>query len=116
MRRKGFKLEWNCFYHCWDEKEVKVFNIFYTSITDKLVKELVKKKIKNYEELYEFLRGEFFYHFCGKVEYEMLVSDLVFSEVCFKKIDVFYQIEPNLDRICEYVIRELRLDDKIFKK
>ena len=47
------------------------------------------------------------------------VGDLPYKELNlddFEKIDVWYQLEPNLDRICEYVIRELKLDFEVPKK
>lgn len=120
MRRKGFKLEYYAMCYDYDSKYVKNFNIFYQVIVDNLVKNLVKKKINNYYELYDFLTKEFMYHFWSKAEYEILVSSLhniyVKDTSYIQKIDVYEQIKPNLDLICEHVINELKLDREVFKK
>ena len=119
MRRKGFKLEYYAFEYDFNKKDLCRVNVFYNIIVENLVKNLVKKKITNYDGLYEFLRKEFFYYFHSKAEHEVLVSDLFAYGDNLEhsvKIDVYYQLEPNLDIICEHVINELRLDKDVFKK
>ena len=92
-------------------------NIFRQDIIDDLLKKLVKKKINNYGELKDFLQRNFKYYYMYRAEYEMLIGGLFVRDIGkdLEKIDVWYQIESNLDRICEYVIRELQLDTEVFK-
>ena len=48
----------------------------------------------------------------SRAEYEIMVSGL-FDTDKPEKIDVWYQIEMNLDNIAEYLITKLKLDLKI---
>lgn len=120
MKRKNFNLEYYVMEYDCADKYVKRFNVFYTSIVNNLIKNLIKKKINNYSSLRDFLRREFMYYFWSKSEHEILVSSLhnffVKDTDYIQKVDVWYQIELNLDLICEHIITELRLDRDIFKK
>ena len=49
------------------------------------------------------------WYYWSKSEWEILVSDLHLHTPKHKieKIDIYYQLEPNLDRITEYMINNL---------
>ena len=117
MRRKNVKLEWYVIEYDFNRNEIYYENVFMDRIVEELIKELVKKHITNYEELKDKLTREFRYYYMSKAEHELIVGDLFAKDADdFYKIDVWYQLEPNMDRICEYVIRELKLDPEVFKK
>jgi hypothetical protein len=51
----------------------------------------------------------------SKAEYEVLVTDLFprdYEDFCNRaiKIDIWYQLEPNIDKIVKYIMEELRLE------
>ena len=117
MKRKNVELKWYVINHDFNRNKVYHMDIFIQDITDCLIKNLIKKKIKNYSDLYEYLLKEFMFYYWCRAEYEMSIGGLFVKDIekDLEKIDVWYQIEPNLDRICEYVIRELQLDTEVFK-
>ena len=119
MRRKNVKLEWYAIYYEWNYKCLKRENVLGDTIVNAIIDKCVKKKITNYEELRDALKRELMYHYWSKSEWEVIVGDLFYKEPNldnFEKIDIWYQLEPNLDRISEYVMRELQLDFEVPKK
>ena len=49
------------------------------------------------------------YYYWSRTEHEILVGGL-FKNCKLEKIDIFRQIEMNLDRITEYVNKELKIE------
>ena len=105
MRRK--KLEW--YVLCWDfnSKKMIKYNIFAELIIEDLMKEVKAKRVYNKSILREYLKTQFMYYYWSKVEYEFFASDL--NGMKYEKIDVWRQIEPNLDIIVDYINLELNL-------
>ena len=53
------------------------------------------------------------YHYWCKAEHECLIGDFTNNyEKTLEKHDIYWQLEPNLDRICEYIIREMKIEWK----
>lgn len=100
MRIKYANLEW--YVLCWDfnQNEVVNYNIL-AGFENDIAKEVRAKHIYNKSILREYLKTQLMYHYWSKTEYEFYISDLHGND--YKKIDVWRQIEPNLDRIVEYV-------------
>lgn len=69
------------------------------------VKKLIKKNA-SYDEIKKDLDSWFMHDYWSKCEYEVIVSNWTGYDF-ERKIDVYYQIQPNLDRITEYMIREI---------
>lgn len=66
-------MEWNVYYHDFNTKEIKIFNIFEHSS----FREYVKKAAKEYktkEEFAEQLKRELFYYFGSKCEWEVIIT------------------------------------------
>lgn len=114
-------LEWYCME--WDSNGHKPYAINIMWVIDpEDIKKKVKYKgtkpdkynsIKNYDELREYLKSKFMYYFWSKCEHEIIVNSWPHKDDTYEaKVDVYAQISPNLDRITEYVIRELKLDFK----
>ena len=62
-------------------------------------------------DLKELLDRKFKYYFWCKTECEMLIGDLFYkTEQDFKKVDLYKQIEINLNLIVDYVWNSLKLD------
>lgn len=110
MRVKNKKLEWCVLDYDWNKNKIVNYNIFGQRFIDELYKKVKTKKINNIQELKEFIDSYCKYHYWSRSEYEILVGDL--SGKYFEKIDIYRQIEMNIDRITEYVNKEL----KIFKE
>lgn len=110
------ELEWYAMYWSWNEKRLQYENV----IREDLIKD-VKKAIrenKSYDEIKDKVRLNLMYHFWSKCEWEMIVTDLALADEREEKIDVYFQLCPNLDRITEYLITNLapRKKNKILKK
>ena len=89
------------------KKIVKV-NVIHED-TLKRLQDMVKKgKIKDRLQFRECLRGEFMYRYWCKREYEISVGDLYEEDLNkYEKVDVYDQLEANMDVITDYVIREM---------
>lgn len=107
MRIKKANLEWYAIIPY--EKDQVMLNI---NVLDNFPKEDVRKKIKKkditcYAELYAYIRKWLMYHYWSKCEWEMLCGELFSDYKEPIKLDIFRQLEPNLDRITEYIIKEM---------
>lgn len=70
------KLEWNVYRHNFNEKEIKIFNLFdHSRFLEDVKKSL--KKCKTKEEFTEELRRDLFYYFGTKCEYEVVITSWV---------------------------------------
>ena len=80
------------------------------NITQEMQLEILKrdrrrKKFTDYNSLKEYLKKDFQYHYWSKSECEIMIGSLGEDDIDkFEKIDMYRQIEMNLDRITEYVI------------
>lgn len=73
-----------------------------------LKKDRKKRKFTNYDELKDYLRRKFMHDYWSKCECEIAVGSLLSKENELEKIDIFRQLDMNIDRITEYVIREMK--------
>lgn len=111
MKLKNVKLEWSVL--MWDSNDKRVinYNVLDDELIQRLHKKIVKKKeITNYEQLKEDVKRWCMFYYWSKCECEISVGGWFVDEDDYEKIDAFRQIEMNLDRMCEYIIRELRID------
>lgn len=99
------KLEWNVLAYNFNTNEIINYNIF----GGHFFTELKHENPKTYIELKEFIKKWARYYYWSRAEHEILVGGL-FKNCRFEKIDIFRQIEMNLDRITEYVNKELKIE------
>lgn len=109
MKTKNKKLEWYTLNYSWNEKKVIHFNIFYQDFIDDLKKKYRKGEIKTKQNLKDFILL-YCRDYWSRVEYEIMVGDVGGEPDELEKIDVFSQVEMNIDRIVEYVNAELEID------
>lgn len=105
MRLKGKKLVWNAFRFDSNFKELEVFNV----IRDDLIQEIKKKSPKTFENLRKIVAINMRHHYMYSAEYEVIISGVANRDYEAKK-DVWFQIEMNLDRLCEYIANELEME------
>lgn len=98
------KLEWYAFYQETNGSKLKYANVLYDRLIER-VKKFIKKNA-DYDEIKKEIDICLMSRYWSRCEYEVVVSNLI-GEDFEQKIDVYYQLQPNLDRITEYVIREL---------
>ena len=109
MKVKNKKLEWYTLNRDFNSNKLYHFNIFYQDFIDNLYKKYKNKEINSLDDLKNFILSYCRTYWCRR-EYEILVGDLSSKENEFIKIDVFSQVEMNIDRITEYVNNELEIN------
>lgn len=110
MKVKNVNLKWYAMRWDGNNDKVEFTNVLY-GLEVEIAKDIRKKKILSRDDLRFWLKNELMYHYWCKAENEIAVGGL-FSEYPkeFEKIDVWRQLEPNLDRITDYVIKEMKLE------
>ncbi len=112
MKIKNKNLEWNVLMFDWNKKKVINYNIFSYGFIEILNKKLNNGEVTNMEEL-KALILRWCRRYRSKAEYEMMIGDLCVKNISnLEKIDVFRQIEMNINRITEYINNELNLFEK----
>ncbi len=100
-------LEWNVLYEDFNDKsKVKTINILKN--WDKIILDAKKEnKFTDFNSFKEWLNKEFLYRYWSKREYEIAISGLSCND--WQKIDVYFQLKMNFDRIVEYINKELKI-------
>jgi hypothetical protein len=107
MKIKNKNLEWNVLIYEHNKGKFTNYNIFSFRFIELVNEKLNKDKLHSIDELKELILNWSRRKYWCKSEYEILVGDL--SCRASEKIDAFRQIEMNIDRITEYVNKELDL-------
>ena len=79
---------------------------YFVRTYNELKEKKYKKIPKTFEEFKEFVRSEGMYQFWGRCEYEIILVDWPCQKV-EKKIDIWNQIEMNLDLITDLVMKAI---------
>jgi hypothetical protein len=106
---KKANLEWYVLNWDFNTKKVITYNIF-TGLTDEIIREIKNKRVYNKSILREYLKTQFMYNYWSRAEYEFFVSDLHSDKS--EKVDIWQQIEPNLNNIVDYVNIKMDLNFK----
>lgn len=103
-------LKWYVLHQSFNKEEIEFYNVLQ-GWEERIRK--ARKKVKTKTEFKEWLKKEFMYYYWSRSEYEIVVGGL-FSEYPkeFKKVDIWSQIEPNLDIITDYIIKEMKFKFK----
>jgi hypothetical protein len=96
------ELEWNVLNYNWNMEQVVNMNIFKNGFLENLKKDYASKSY-GFTTLKEYIIHYSKYHYWCRREYEIAVGDLDSLQENLEKIDVYRQIEMNIDRIVEYV-------------
>ena len=107
IKKRFPKLEWYALILTPNDKNLEPYNILREDLLKDILKLLKNNPNYTYSDLKEVIRRWACYHYWCKFEYEFDVWTLLGDRV--KKISVWEQIEPNLDRLTEYIKQELML-------
>lgn len=111
MKIKNVKLEYYVIHEDFNSRKLKRYNILNDIFKENLAEQIKKKKITNLVELKEWLKRDFMYHYWSKSEWELAIGGLFAKHPEeFEKIDVWYQIENNLDMIVDYINNKMELN------
>lgn len=102
------EIKYYAMHYDFNAKEIRKTNVIHEDIL-KSLQEMVKKgKIKDRIQFRECLRSEFMYRYWCKREWEISVGDLYEEDLSkYEKVDVYDQLEANMDVITDYIIREM---------
>lgn len=108
-------LEYYVFRRDFNRNRLEQTNIFSYVTPEKIRNGINERQIKTKSEFKEFLKSQFMYYFWAKCEHEVVINSFPYLEDERVgdngiKIDIWQQIEPNLDLIVDYVIEKLGLD------
>lgn len=117
MKIKNVKLEWYAFRYNWNEHKLEFINVL-SGWEEDIAKKIKKgakdtyKPVTGYISFKDYIKGELMYYYWSKSEHEVIIADLIDNkeEAKWEKHDIWWQLEPNLDRICEYIIREMDIE------
>lgn len=105
-------LSWKVLNYDFNKRKIVDYEIFGKYSEDELRKARRQKKFNSYDTLKEWLKSNFLHDYWCKCECEIMVGPLFPRRLedidDFEKIDIYRQLEMNLDRITEYVIREMK--------
>ena len=107
---KKVNLVWYAFREDFNSHNLERFNVL-SGYEEEIKKRIKREKITTREQFKESIRIMLMSRFWGRAEYEVLVSGLFTrdEDKYVFKIDVWYQLEPNLDLIVDYIIKEMKL-------
>lgn len=114
MKIKNVKLEWYILQYDSNTNKPIIKNIFNDSFPQEVAKKIKKGKkdnwnpVYNYETFKEWIKNDLMYYYWSKTEAEIYIADWYSSEK--HKIDGWFQIEPNLDNICEMIINKMQIE------
>lgn len=114
MKIKNVKLEFYILQHEFNGDKMYMHNIL-AGMEDEIAKKIRKgakdnwKPVTDRETFKEWLKGEFMYHYWSKSEREFQAGGLFSKEDKMEKIDGWYQIQPNLDLITDYIINKMEI-------
>lgn len=111
MKIKKVNLSWKVLDHDFNNDKIINYDIFWKGSPEVIAKRIKTEKINNYNDFKESMKRMWMHDFWSKSECEILVSGL-HTRVEPTKIDIWDQIEMNLDRILEYVIKEMQIEFK----
>lgn len=113
MKIKNVKLEWYAFRYSWNEHKLEFINVLF-GMEEEIAKKIRKaekdkwKPVTDYNSFKDWIKSELMHHYWSKSEHECLIGDWCSNpEPTLEKHDVWWQLEPNLDRICEYIINKM---------
>ena len=115
MKIKNVNLKWYAFRYNWNDHKLEFTNVLngWEENIAKVIKKGAKNKwepVVDYESFKNWLRKEFVYYYWSKSEHEVMIGDLCENDLdAYEKHDIWWQLEPNLDRICEYIINEMQI-------
>ena len=109
---KKVELKWNVLLNDFNSGKIVHYNALDDDYIIGAMRKLIKKgEILSKSDLKDFLERKLRARYMSRAEYEILVSGL-FDKDNAEKIDVWQQLEMNLDNIVEYIIHKLNLDLK----
>lgn len=109
MKKKFNTLEWNVLIHDFNRHKFVYCNVLREDLLDDILRRMhVKDAPCTKQDIQDVVQRWAMYHYWSKCEYEFIASSLFGDDEL--KVDAYMQLEMNIDRLTEYLIKELELD------
>lgn len=103
------KLSWKVLRFDFNSRKIEYFDIFKNSFEEELKLDIKKKDIEVFDQFKQYILSWARYHFWSRCEYEIYATGVPDDEFKYaQKLDVYDQIEMNIDRITEYVMNNIK--------
>ena len=109
MRIKKANLEYKAIIYDWNSHSLRYINVLGERLKNDIIKLIKSGDVYDRETLKNCVTRLLKYYYWSKREYEIAVGDLGCKEDEMFKIDVWYQLEPNIGHIIDHIIKELDL-------
>lgn len=116
MKIKNIKLEWYAFVYDSNEHTLKHTNILF-GMEEEIAKKIRRgktdryKPVTNYETFKNWIQSILMFRYWSKSEYETVIGGLFHhTEEELEKHDIWWQLEPNLDNICNMIIQKMEIN------
>ena len=113
------------FYHHYSDDHISPYNVLSESLLKDMLKEVGKKYYNLDKNKYEILdtrekfinklKHELMYRYWSKCEWEFVCSNWTCTKF-EQKVDVWYQLEPNLEVIADLIINAYQIDFALIRK
>lgn len=102
-------MEWYVLCYDFNRKKLTSFNIFNNICFNEGIEYIINNyrfSVENFfEDFKEAIRIKLMSAFWCRREYELSIGDAFDEDLDnYKKVDVYSQVLPNLDRLCEYIL------------
>lgn len=101
MKIKNSNLKWYVLRYDSNNKKITEHNVM-VGIAEAIQIEVKAKRVYDKKSLKNFLKKEFMHNYWCRAEHEILVSGL-HDKDAIEKIDIYRQLNMNLDTIVDYV-------------
>lgn len=109
MKIKNVKLEWYVINEDFNQHKIVRVNIFNAYTPEYIAKRIKRDKIKTRAQLTETIKRILMNSYWCRAECEVLVKGLFADDDKTQKIDIWYQLEKNLDIIVDYIINKMQI-------
>ena len=109
MRIKKANLEYKAIMYDWNSHSLRHINVLGDRLKNDIIKSIKSGDVYDRETLKERVIRLLKYYYWSKREYEIAVGDWGCKEDEMFKIDVWHQLEPNIDHIIDHIIKEIDL-------
>lgn len=106
MKLKNVDLKWYALRWDFNKNTLVRCNVLGNDFKDEVYKKIKNKSIKTKDDLKKSLKSYLMYHYWCKAEHEILTSYIIPNSDHIK-IDIYYQLEPNLDIMVDYIIDKM---------
>lgn len=99
-------MKWYVLIEDFNKREIVPYNIFNSSKFSDGIAKLLSEGINGYDKFVEDLKNLCRYCFWCKAEYEVMIGGLFVENINeLKKVDVYTQLEPNIELLADYILK-----------